>query len=82
MQFRKNNEIKAREVRVLGPDKKHHGVLLLGEALKMARSLGMDLVEVAPNTVPPVVRIVRYDEFVKELAERHETLTPPDYTKN
>ena len=52
---RVNGKIRAREVRVVGLDGKQLGVIALGEALNIARASGVDLVEVAPNAVPPVV---------------------------
>jgi translation initiation factor IF-3 len=58
MPMRKNGEIKAVAVRVIGPDGKQLGVFPTSEAIKMARNLGMDLVEIAPNATPPVARIV------------------------
>ncbi len=60
MQVRINEEIEAPEVSVIGPDGNNCGVLPIAEALKMARGLRMDLVEVEPNTTPPVVRIVDF----------------------
>ena len=57
-QVRINGKIRAREVRVIGPDGQQLGVLPLGDAIRKAQQLGVDLVEVAPNAVPPVCRIV------------------------
>ncbi len=67
---RVNGKIRAREVRVIGIDSKQLGVLSLGEALTMARSLGVDLVEIAPNAVPPVCRLVDFGKFRYEQAKR------------
>ena len=79
MHLRKNREIIAREVRVIGPDGKQYGVLALEEALSMARGFRMDLVEVAPNATPPVARIVDYEKYEEEIRKRK---TPPNYTDN
>lgn len=65
-----NGKIRAREVRVIGPDGKQLGVLGLGEALNLARANGVDLVEVAPNATPPVCRIVDFGKFRYEQAKR------------
>ncbi len=46
------------------------GILSLGEALTLARTDGLDLVEIAPNATPPVCRIVDYGKFRYEQAKR------------
>jgi len=46
---RKNHEITAREVRVIGHDGKQLGIFSINDALNIARGLRMDLVEIAPN---------------------------------
>ena len=67
---RVNGKIRAREVRVIGTDGKQLGILSLGDALTLARSHGVDLVEIAPNATPPVCRIVDYGKFRYEQAKR------------
>lgn len=67
---RVNGKIRAREVRVIGLDGKQLGVLSLNEALALARSHGVDLVEIAPNAAPPVCRIVDYGKFRYEQAKK------------
>jgi translation initiation factor IF-3 len=67
---RVNGKIRAREVRVIGVDGKQLGVLSLGDALTMARSHGVDLVEIAATAVPPVCRLVDYGKFRYEQAQR------------
>ena len=76
---RKNQEIKAREVRVIGHDGKQLGIFSISDALNLARSFGMDLVEIAANATPPVVRIVSYKKFLEDKKKRIER---PDYTNN
>ena len=51
-------------------DGRQLGVLSLGEALNLARSNGVDLVEVAPNATPPVCRLVDFGKFRYEQAKR------------
>ncbi|HOS74733.1 MAG TPA: translation initiation factor IF-3, partial [Verrucomicrobiota bacterium] len=46
------------------------GIMSLGDALTLARSQGVDLVEVAPNAAPPVCRLVDYGKFRYEQAKR------------
>lgn len=58
MAARKNDEITAAMVRVIGPDGEQRGILPISAAIKMARELGLDLVEIAPRATPPVARIM------------------------
>jgi translation initiation factor IF-3 len=60
---RTNRRIKAREVRVVGPDAEQLGVLPIDQALARAQELGMDLVEVSPMAKPPVCKIMDYGKF-------------------
>ena len=53
-------------VRVIGANGEQVGILPIEEALTSARELGLDLVEVAPNSDPPVCRIMDYGKFVFE----------------
>ncbi len=55
--------IKSETVRVIDADGKQLGVLHLREALDMAAEQGIDLVEVSPNTEPPVCRLMDYGKF-------------------
>jgi translation initiation factor IF-3 len=55
--------IRAREVRVIGPDGEHVGILPLEEALTLAAEHGLDLVEVSPDAEPPVCKIIDYGKF-------------------
>jgi translation initiation factor IF-3 len=67
---RVNGKIRAREVRVIGIDNTQLGILSLGDALTMARTHGVDLVEIAPNATPPVCRLVDYGKFRYEQAKK------------
>jgi translation initiation factor IF-3 len=67
---RVNGKIRAREVRVIGHDGKQVGILSLGDALNLARSHGVDLVEIAPTATPPVCRVVDYGKFRYEQAKK------------
>jgi translation initiation factor IF-3 len=67
---RVNGKIRAREVRVIGPDGKQAGILSLGDALTMARNHGVDLVEIAPTATPPVCRVVDYGKYRYEQAKK------------
>jgi translation initiation factor IF-3 len=69
---RVNGKIRAREVRVIDSDKKQLGVLSLGEAITLARSKGVDLVEIAPNATPPVCRLVDFGKYRYEQAKQEK----------
>ncbi len=63
-QHRINNQIRASEVRLLGPEGENFGVLKLSDALAKAKELGLDLVEISPNAVPPITKAVDYGKFL------------------
>lgn len=70
-----NNRIRAREVRVIDEENNQLGILPLRDAMAIAEERGLDLVEVAPNAVPPVCRIMdhgkyRYEQTKKEREAR------------
>ena len=67
-----NGKIRAREVRVIGVDGKQLGVISLGDALTQARLNGVDLVEISPNAVPPVCRLVDFGKYRYELAKKEK----------
>lgn len=60
-----NNEITAPEVRVVG-ENIEPGVYPIAKALQMATELEVDLVEISPNAVPPVCRLINYQKFLYE----------------
>jgi translation initiation factor IF-3 len=65
-----NERIRAREVRLVGPDGSQIGIKPLPEALAIARDLDLDLVEVAAQANPPVCRIMDYGKFKYEAAQK------------
>lgn len=69
---RVNGKIRAREVRVIDSDKKQLGILPLGEAINLARTQGVDLVEIAPNATPPVCRLVDFGKYRYEQAKQEK----------
>jgi translation initiation factor IF-3 len=62
--FRKNEEIRIREVRLTGDE--HSGIMSTDEALKIARQKGLDLVEINPEPTPSICKILDYDKFIYE----------------
>ncbi|MSV93222.1 MAG: translation initiation factor IF-3 [Actinobacteria bacterium] len=67
---RYNERIRAREVRVIGPDGAQLGIKTVPDALALAREIDLDLVEVAPLANPPVCRIMDYGKFRYEESQR------------
>jgi translation initiation factor IF-3 len=67
---RVNERIRVREIRVIDDDGEQLGVMAPREALEVARSKGLDLIEVAPNAQPPVCRIMDYGKFKYEQGKR------------
>ncbi|MDD3294353.1 MAG: translation initiation factor IF-3 [Geobacteraceae bacterium] len=67
-----NQAIRAREVRVVGAESEQLGILPLSEALAMAESQHLDLVEVSPTAVPPVCRIMDYGKFKYQQSKRQQ----------
>jgi translation initiation factor IF-3 len=65
-----NREIRASELRVIGAQGENLGVLSLDEALKAAEKAELDLIEISPNAVPPVAKIMDYGKFQYELKKR------------
>ncbi|MDO8619795.1 MAG: translation initiation factor IF-3 [bacterium] len=58
-----NHQIRAPELRVIGPQGENIGVITLQEALSKATEAGFDLIEISPNAVPPVAKIMDYGKF-------------------
>jgi translation initiation factor IF-3 len=69
---RRNGKIRAREVRVIDEAKQQLGVMSLGDAIRLAQSRGLDLIEIAPNATPPVCRILEYGKFQYEESKRQK----------
>ncbi|MCL2473027.1 MAG: translation initiation factor IF-3 [Treponema sp.] len=62
--LRINEQIRVREVRLIRDEgEQQQGIITTLEALEIAKEQGLDLVEVAPNAVPPVVKIMDYGKF-------------------
>jgi translation initiation factor IF-3 len=69
---RRNGKIRAREVRVIDDTKQQLGVMTLNEALRLAQTKGLDLIEIAASATPPVCRIVDYGKFLYEESKRNK----------
>lgn len=78
-----NEQIRSRELRVIGAQGENLGVISREEAIERAREAGLDLIEVSGKAIPPVAKITDYGKFQYELkkknreikAKAHETET-------
>ncbi len=61
--LRINEQIRVREVRLIDDKGEQRGIVSTLEAMRIAREAGLDLVEVAPHSVPPVCRLLNYGKF-------------------
>lgn len=67
-----NEEIRARELRVVGPENEQIGIMSARDALALAEERQLDLVEIAPNGKPPVARIMNYGKYRYEQQKREK----------
>lgn len=67
-----NEDIKEKEVRVIGNDNSQLGILATKEAIKIAGDNDLDLVVISPNAVPPVCKIMDFGKFVYEQAKKEK----------
>src|SRR5690554_956068 len=67
---RTNDRIRVPEVRLVGPQGEQVGVVRIEEALRLAQAADLDLVEVAPNSKPPVAKIMDFGKFKYETAQK------------
>jgi translation initiation factor IF-3 len=65
-----NEQIRAKELRVIDDAKGNVGVISTSEALKLARSQGLDLIEISPNTEPPIAKIMDYGKYQYDVAKK------------
>ncbi|MBS0358427.1 MAG: translation initiation factor IF-3 [Proteobacteria bacterium] len=67
---RVNEQIRAPKIRVIGIDGEQLGVMSVPEALRAAEEAALDLVEISPNSDPPVCRIMDYGKYLFELSKK------------
>lgn len=67
---RVNNQVNAREVRLIDQDGEQAGIVSSYDALKKAQEVGLDLVEISPQSVPPVCRIMDFGKYLFEQRKR------------
>ena len=68
-----NHQIRAAELRIIGPDGSNMGVMSLREALEKAHELSFDLIEISPNANPPVAKIMDYGKFQYDERKKEKT---------
>ena len=73
-QLRINQMIRAQEVRVVGEKGEQLGIMPLSQAQEVARKHDLDLVEVAPATVPPVCRLLDYGKYKYQQAKKEQEM--------
>ncbi len=69
-EVRVNEKIRSRQVRLISADGEQVGIVPIEEALSEAKDEGLDLVEVAPNSDPPVCRVMDYGKFRYEASKK------------
>ena len=67
-----NEEIRDKEIRLIGADGAQIGIVSAKEALKLAEESDLDLVKISPNAVPPVCRIMDYGKYLFEQSKREK----------
>lgn len=75
-----NSDIRAAELRVMGPEGENLGILTLGEALRKAAEYELDLIEVSARAVPPVAKIMDYGKFTYEQKKRDKEVRAKAHT--
>ncbi len=71
-QYRINEQIRAKEVRIVGDEIGASNVYPIAQALRLAEEHEADLVEISPNAQPPVCRIIDYSKFLYQLKKRQK----------
>ncbi len=67
-----NEQIRDKEVRVIGAEGDQLGIMSAKDAMKLAREADLDLVKIAPNATPPVCKIIDYGKYRYELARKEK----------
>lgn len=77
---RVNQQIRAKEVRVVGAEGENLGVLPIAEAIAKAQEVGLDLIEISPNALPPVAKIMEYGKFQYEQQKKRREIKAKSHT--
>jgi translation initiation factor IF-3 len=69
---RSNNEIRAKEIRLIDNENNQLGIVSVSEGLKLAQEAGLDLVEISPTAKPPVCKILDIGKFLYEKQKKEK----------
>lgn len=72
MRERINNQIRAKELRVIDDEGNNLGVLSFKEAIELSQEKDLDLIEISPNANPPVAKITDYGRYQYEASKKHK----------
>jgi translation initiation factor IF-3 len=75
-----NNFIRAENVRLIGPQGENFGVVTTRDAIAKALEFGLDLVEISPNAVPPIAKIVDYGKFLYSENKKQKSIKSKTHT--
>lgn len=70
MRERINNQIRAKELRVIDEENQNLGLLSLKDALELANNKGLDLIEISPNANPPVAKIMNFGKYQYDIQKK------------
>jgi translation initiation factor IF-3 len=65
-----NNQIRAKELRVIDSENQNLGVLSIKDALELAQGKNLDLIEISPNANPPVAKIMNFGKYQYETSKK------------
>ncbi|MBE6454716.1 MAG: translation initiation factor IF-3 [Alphaproteobacteria bacterium] len=65
-----NEEITAKQVRLIDEKGENHGIVSISQAIEMADDAGLDLIEISPQATPPVCKILDYGKYKYEMQKR------------
>ncbi len=85
MRERINNQIRAKELRVIDSEGQNLGILNLRDALELAQEKGLDLIEVSPNANPPIAKIMNFGKYqydANKKAKKAKAGAKPTETKS
>ena len=69
---KRNEQINSSEIRLIDNDGSQVGIITIEEAIELAKSKGMDVVEVSPNASPPVCRVMDFGKFIFEKKKKNQ----------
>ncbi len=80
IKHRINNFIRSESVRLIGPQGENFGVVATRDAIDKAQQMGFDLVEISPNAVPPIAKIVDYGKFLYSENKKQKSIKAKTHT--